>query len=154
MRSKANKRSKFMLVILAPVKILSRARDFYVKGMQDCNGRIVNYDGTVVCPTAQVVHLSKSLSVNSSKPIDDVEFRELLRAASRKNMQLNLYGRAERTKQSGGMGRSYSVSMGKMGRIDEEGPCSFEEDGSNSKADVLYPRSRSYAVNRRNFVPH
>ncbi|KAJ0010215.1 hypothetical protein Pint_34514 [Pistacia integerrima] len=132
MRSKANKRSKFMLVILAAVKILSRARDFYVKGMQDCN--------------AQVVHLSKSLSVNSSKPIDDEEFRELLRAASRK--------RAERTKQSGGMGRSYSVSMGKMGRIDEEGPCSFEEDGSNSKADVLYPRSRSYAVNRRNFVPH
>ncbi|KAJ0011149.1 hypothetical protein Pint_33642 [Pistacia integerrima] len=131
MRSKANKRSKFMLVILAPVKILSRARDFYVKGMQDCNAR--------------VVHLSKSLSVNSSKPIDDEEFRELLRAASRKNMQ--------RTKQSGGMGRSYSVSMGKMGRIDEEEPCAFEEDGSNSKADVLYPRSRSYAVNRRNFVP-
>lgn len=138
-----------MLIILAPIKLLSKARDFYVNRIQDCNGRIGNCDGAIVCPTAHVVHLSRNLSVNSSNPIHDEELRELLRAASRKNMQLNLYGQAEKTKQRGGMGRSYSVGVGKLGRIDEEEACAFEEDCS--KAAVLYPRSRSYAVTR-NFL--
>ncbi|XP_044508808.1 uncharacterized protein LOC123227750 [Mangifera indica] len=147
MRSRANKQSKFMLIISAPIRFLSRARDFYIKGMQDFNGRIGNYDGVVVCPAAQVVHLSKNFSVNSSKPIDDEEIRELLRTASRKNMESKM-----KLNQSGGMRRSYTVGAGKMGRIEEEEPCTFEEDGS--KGEVLYPRSRSYAVNRKNFIHH
>ncbi|KAM1233677.1 hypothetical protein ACFX2J_003358 [Malus domestica] len=48
-----------------------------------------------------------------------------------------------------GMGmRGYSVGL-KMGRIDDETACSFREDEVDVKAD-LYPRSRSYAVRRRN----
>ncbi|KAK9946373.1 hypothetical protein M0R45_011841 [Rubus argutus] len=35
-----------------------------------------------------------------------------------------------------------------MGRIDEDDPCDFEEEGGDAKKD-LYPRSRSYAVGKR-----
>ncbi|CAK7330217.1 unnamed protein product [Dovyalis caffra] len=51
---------------------------------------------------------------------------------------------------SNGMGlRSYSVGIGKIGKIDEEKPCSFREDGDeDNKVDVC-PRSRSQAVSRK-----
>jgi hypothetical protein len=45
--------------------------------------------------------------------------------------------------------RSYSVGIGKIGKIDEEKPCSFrEDDGDNINVDVC-PRSRSQAVTRK-----
>ncbi|KAK9183869.1 hypothetical protein WN943_024214 [Citrus x changshan-huyou] len=37
------------------------------------------------------------------------------------------------------MGKSYSVGAGKIRRIDEDKPCTFEEN-------LLYPRSKSHAV--------
>ncbi|KAB5541226.1 hypothetical protein DKX38_014200 [Salix brachista] len=41
--------------------------------------------------------------------------------------------------------RSYSVGIGKIGKIDEEKPCSFREDEEDDKVDVC-PRSRSQAA--------
>ncbi|ESR36011.1 hypothetical protein CICLE_v10029735mg [Citrus x clementina] len=37
------------------------------------------------------------------------------------------------------MRKSYSVGVGKIGRIDEDKACSFEEN-------LLYPRSKSHAI--------
>jgi hypothetical protein len=47
---------------------------------------------------------------------------------------------------SGRVGRSYSVGVGKIGRIDEDRPCSFRED-DNLKADWYI--SKSHAISRK-----
>jgi hypothetical protein len=44
------------------------------------------------------------------------------------------------------VGRSYSVGVGKIGRIDEDRPCSFRED-DNLKADWYI--SKSHAISRK-----
>ncbi|KAL9415349.1 hypothetical protein AB3S75_043608 [Citrus x aurantiifolia] len=127
MRGKAQKQTKLMKICKAPIQILCKARDFYVKGMNEL--------------AAPAVSLSKSYSVNSIKAVDDEDFRQLLRAASTRIVDGKL--------QPNGMARSYSVSVGKIGRIEEDKPCAFVEDAV--KANLLYPRSRSRAV-KRNFV--
>jgi hypothetical protein len=70
-------------------------------------------------------------------------------------MQPNMHCREEEVRRnigsmSNGMEmRSYSVGIGKIGKIDEEKPCSFkEDDGDNINVDVC-PRSRSQAVTRK-----
>lgn len=40
--------------------------------------------------------------------------------------------------------RSYSIALGKIGRIDEEEQCEFEEHVV-MKSEILFPRSRSHA---------
>ncbi|GLT47394.1 hypothetical protein SLA2020_210960 [Shorea laevis] len=146
MRSKGNKQSKLMKIILAPIKVLSKARDFYMKGMDDCASRLGN-GGVMGGPGLHVSQLPKSFSVKSSRSSDgDEELRELLRSASKRAMECKARQETKNVRESAGMQgmRSYSVGIGKIGRIDEDKPCSFEED-------VVYPRSRSCAV-RRNVV--
>ncbi|KAL9417669.1 hypothetical protein AB3S75_040621 [Citrus x aurantiifolia] len=129
MRSKAKMQTKVTKIFKAPIKILRKARDFYVRGMQELGA-------------APATRLPKSYSVNSLRAWDDEEdFSQLLRAASTKIMEGKL--------QLNGMARSYSVSVGKIGIIEEDRPCAFVEDAV--KADLLYPRSRSHVV-KRNFV--
>ncbi|KAJ7967598.1 3-isopropylmalate dehydratase large subunit like [Quillaja saponaria] len=163
--SKEKKQNKVMHYMLTPIRILSKARDFYMKGMEDCVGR-VGHGGVVVgCST-----LPRSFSVNSLEAtINDERLRELLRTVSKSNVN-NKVGTdvqrqvvpivRKRQRQPSmalgynGMGRSYSVGLGKIGRIDEDKPCEFEEDEINMKADMLsIPKSRSYAV-KRNVVVH
>ncbi|CAL2279432.1 unnamed protein product [Prunus armeniaca] len=172
--SKAKKQSKLMYIICAPIRTLTKARNFYMRGLEDYAGK-VSYGGGVSGYTAsQVPRLPKSFSVNSSSSSDDEDLRQLLRTASSKNSKRNDVEKEKnnnkpagdldvhrrpvvrqpaqpiaRQQTMNGMGmRSYSVGL-KMGRIDEERACSFEEDEVNvAKAD-LYPRSRSYAVKRR-----
>lgn len=161
MKRQANKKqSKFMYIVSSPVRILKKATEFYMRSMEDCAGR-VGYGGVMGGPAAQVSRLPKSFSVNYSQGSDDEDLRQLLRTVSKKNVEneesSDMHQRQQqevRVRQSNmganGMGRSCSVGLGKIGRIDEDMPCSFEEDEVNVKAD-LYPRSRTYAV-RRNGV--
>ncbi|GAY48767.1 hypothetical protein CUMW_114260 [Citrus unshiu] len=125
MRGEAQKQTKLTKICKVPIKILCKARDFYVKGM---NG--------LAAPAAS---LSKSYSVNSINAVDDEDFRQLLRAASTRI--------TDGKSQPNGMARCYSVSVGKIGRIEEDKPCAFVEDAV--KANLLYPRSRSHAVKRK-----
>ncbi|KAJ4716120.1 3-isopropylmalate dehydratase large subunit like [Melia azedarach] len=136
MKSKAKKQSKLMQIMLAPIRILIIARDSYVKSTTDC---VVGVNGAIVCPAPQISHVPKNFGVNNSDKVNDEKLRELLRQVSSKrsiggvaklNLQLGSVG-------NNGVGRSYSVGIGKIGRIDEEKPCYFEED-------LLYPRSRSH----------
>ncbi|XVE49352.1 hypothetical protein DITRI_Ditri01bG0076600 [Diplodiscus trichospermus] len=157
---KAKKQSKLTKIICSPIRILSKARDFYIRSIQDCAGR-VGYGGGVACPGPKgASRLPKSSSVNSSMASDDEEFRQLLCAASKRGIESKVEQKVQqqsRMKQGnvgygGNMGmRSYSVGVGKIGRIDEDKPCSFEEDEVDAMADLLYPRSRSHAV-RRNII--
>ncbi|XP_007042679.2 PREDICTED: uncharacterized protein LOC18608112 [Theobroma cacao] len=148
---KAKKQSKLMKIVCSPIRLLSKARAFYVKNIEECAGG-VGRGGGVVCPAPPAAsRLHKSFSVNSSKASDDEEFRQLLRAASKRGIDSKVQssGMKRTTAGSGGMGmRSYSVGIGKIGRIDEDKPCSFEEEEIDA---MLYPRSRSYAA-RRNVV--
>ncbi|KAJ0078069.1 hypothetical protein Patl1_37337 [Pistacia atlantica] len=119
-----------------PRKILHKARDFYVKSMEDCASK-VGYGGVVGCPTAQLSRLPRSFSVNYSKSRNDV--------SKKMGNQMDLNAREEELRQQkmenyGAVKRCYtSVGLGKIGRIDEDRPCYFEED-------MLYARSRSYAA--------
>ncbi|XP_016650432.1 PREDICTED: uncharacterized protein LOC107880097 [Prunus mume] len=174
MRSNAKKQSKLMYIICAPIRTLTKARNFYMRSLEDCASKVGYGGGGVSGYTAsQVPRLPKSFSVNSSSSSDDEDLRQLLRTASSKNSKRNDVEKKNNNKPAGdldvhkrpvvrqaaqpiagqqtmnGMGmRSYSVGL-KMRRIDEERACSFEEDEVNVVKADLYPRSRSYAVKRR-----
>lgn len=159
-RGKAKRHGKLMHFILSPVRILKKAAEFYVKSMDECAGR-VGYGGAVGYHAVNVTHLPKSFSVNSSKGSDDEDVGQISRTVSKKSLEkkvmsfdmqrqheIRMSNMGAGTETENGMGiRSYSVGLGKIGRIDEDRPCCFDEDGVIIKAD-LYPRSRSYAVNR------
>lgn len=153
MRSKGNQ-NKFVRFITTPIRILGKARDVYVRRITDC-ATGVRYGQSTGCPNA----LPKSFSVTSSRSNDDEELRELIRAASvrtlieRIDMEMIMKQQAAGgTQNRGSEGLPKSCSVG-MGRIDEDGPCDFEVAAVSAKvrkADLLYPRSRSYAVTNRN----
>ncbi|KAF8377664.1 hypothetical protein HHK36_031048 [Tetracentron sinense] len=111
-------------------------------------------NGNVVgCPAGQISTLPKSFSVNSSRSSNDEDLRELIRAASTRNLGNKVEADLMRQKQlrqsattrPKGVPRSFSVGIG---RIEEDKPCEFGEH-VNVKTDGLYPRSRSYAVSKR-----
>ncbi|XP_021274749.1 uncharacterized protein LOC110409647 [Herrania umbratica] len=153
MSKKASKESKLSRYLKAPLRILIKARDFYIKSMTEYSDRI-NYGTVMGCPTGQVNTLPRSYSVSSAKSSNgDNDLRELIKAASTRSLgnkvQLDLLRRQE-ARQSPVTGannvpRSRSVGIG---RIDEDKPCDFEED-IKVKTDA-FPRSRSYAVTKRN----
>ncbi|XVF01404.1 hypothetical protein REPUB_Repub04eG0086400 [Reevesia pubescens] len=144
--SKAELQSKLKHCMSKPKRALHKARDFYVKRMEECASK-VGYGGVIGCPAApQVSRLPRSFSVNYSKPNNKEKFMNFLEAMSKKkSMESNLEEEEEEIRQSmkdqfGGLKRSYSTIVG-LARIDEDKPCYFEED-------ALYTRSRSYAYKR------
>ncbi|KAJ4716116.1 3-isopropylmalate dehydratase large subunit like [Melia azedarach] len=147
-RSKGKKQGKFKQIIVSPIRILRKARDFYMKGIENCAGRVGN-GAAIGCPSAQVAaRLPKSFSANSFNACSiDEEFRQLLRATSARNMESKL---KEIRQTTALQTSSNSVGVGKIGRIDEDEACEFQEDGS--KADLLYPRSRSHVVKSNLFI--
>ncbi|KAG6762580.1 hypothetical protein POTOM_033089 [Populus tomentosa] len=197
-RSEAKKRSKLVVVLLAPFTVLRKAGNFYMKFVADCSDMVGNdYNGMVGGPTAQMSTLPKSFSSNSmressigysasgrrSGPLQSASGRRsgpLQSASGRRSgplqsasgrgsgvlsesasgrrsheMQPDMHyreagvmRRESSMRYSNGMAmRSYSVGIGKIGKIEEEKPCSFREDDEDDKVDV-FPRSRSHAVTR------
>ena len=155
MRSKANMLSKLLQITKTPIRIFCKARDFYVKNMLDFAN-----SGKVGCGSigGGVANLPKSYSVNSSstREADDVEFRQLLRLLSKKGSEMESYmqyckqgdHRRSCSRESSAMRRSYSVGLGKIGKIDEDRACSFREDEEDAN-EYLYNRSRSHAIRRK-----
>lgn len=187
MRSKgSNQSSRLMRIITIPIRVLGKAKDFYVNSMIKCSdsassGNFMGLPATV----------PRSFSVSSSRSssYDNEDLRELIRSASASatasartttsmgmgrhnnklssmNLDLYLMKQQQMRPSSGAMmmgsrrvPRSSSVGMGK---IDENMPCDFGEDhqlgsiGSvnvkSSSNEFTYPRSRTYAVARRNVV--
>ncbi|KAI4367553.1 hypothetical protein MLD38_023281 [Melastoma candidum] len=155
--SGAIRRSKLGRVITAPFRMMSKAGNFYVRGMEGLAGKVGNATGGgggVGGPAVPVTAtLPKSFSTRASSDQEREEFRELVRAASRRGG----------VGVGGGMGmgmRSYSVGVGKIGRIDEDEPCDFEEKprfggsnenrnaglGSRGNLGLYYPRSKSSSI--------
>ncbi|KAG6648852.1 uncharacterized protein LOC122314779 [Carya illinoinensis] len=149
MRSRKGKyQNKFVRFLTTPIRILGKARDIYVRRITDC-ATGVSYGQAMGCSAA----LPKSFSVSSSRSNDGEDLRELIRAASVRTLIeridmdviLKQQGAANPTG-SKGLPKCSSVGMGK---IDEDRPCDF---GVGAKADLLYPRSRSYAVTNTSSV--
>lgn len=132
MKTKDNKESKISRCIKAPIRALSRARDFYVRSMNNLGGE-ASFGGG--CPSAQATTLPKSFSINNASLSTrrDEDFRELLRVASTRSLSNKIESEFLRRQQStrGGGGalkvvaRSQSVGIG---RIDEDHTCDFGDE--------------------------
>lgn len=155
---KPSKESKLKKILKVPLKILTSARDFYMKGMTEYSDQVYVMSN----PTGNLNNMPRSYSVSSSKSnhFDD-DYRELIRAASTRSTlgrsnNMDVRARQQyitRDKKSAAevadnMSRSRSVAIG---RIDEEtSTCDFDEDQDvKAKTGHVYPRSRSHAVSKR-----
>ncbi|XP_057489903.1 uncharacterized protein LOC130775897 [Actinidia eriantha] len=153
MRTKTNNQNRFMRIITLPIRVLSRAKDLYVKSMVDCSDR-VSYGTVMGVGSGQVSSLPKSFSVGSGRSSDNEDLRELIRAASTRSfgsrVETDLYLQTQMRRRPTAAAAAAAVvprscSVG-MGRIDEDGPCDFGEVGMGVRPELVYPRSRSYAV--------
>jgi len=152
MVTKGKKESRMSRYIKAPIRVLSKARDFYIQSMSECAGQ-VTYGGGIGCPMPHVSPtLPRSFSVNSSRSWghDNDDYRELVRAASTRSLGKKVQLPEQRQSPVGGVKvvpRSRSVAIG---RIDEDKTCDFGQD-VKVKPDI-YPRSKSYAVSKRSTI--
>ncbi|KAM0951555.1 hypothetical protein DsansV1_C03g0026821 [Dioscorea sansibarensis] len=129
-----SKGSKISKIMKAPIRALSKARDFYVNSMTGCAGKVPYGTGAVGYPTA-FPSRSSSYSENRISGAGDEDLRDLILASS-----LHL-----RATSNTPVRRSQSVAVG---RIDEDSPCEFEDEvkvGSN----LIFPRSVSLAVREK-----
>ncbi|GFY85962.1 hypothetical protein Acr_04g0007000 [Actinidia rufa] len=126
--------------------------------MVDCADR-VSYGTAMGVGSGQVSSLPKSFSVGSGRSSDNEDLRELIRAASTRSfgsrVETDLYLQSQMrlrpTTAAAAAVVPRSCSVG-MGRIDEDGPCDFGEVGMGVRPELVYPRSRSYAVPKRSVV--
>ncbi|KAF5740603.1 hypothetical protein HS088_TW11G00679 [Tripterygium wilfordii] len=154
-----NHHNKFIRFITYPIRVLGKAKEFYVRSLSDYANSGVGYGGGMGVPGGSIASLPKSFSVNSSRSEEsDMDYAELLRVASLKSSRSGRHGHGlsemgQSSSTSTGLRKSCSVAMG---RIDEDRPCdNFVEVGgvgANYNKDFLYPRSRSYAVPKRNLM--
>ncbi|XVF67419.1 hypothetical protein PTKIN_Ptkin10aG0119500 [Pterospermum kingtungense] len=139
--SKAELQSKLKHYMSKPKRALHKARDFYVKRMEECASK-VGYGGVIGCPVApQVSRIPGSFSdKNEEKFISFLEEMSKKRQ-NESNLQEEEEMRYDMKEEYGGLlKRSYSTMVG-LARIDEDKPCCFDED-------AIYSRSRSYAYRR------
>ncbi|KAK9176590.1 hypothetical protein WN944_028607 [Citrus x changshan-huyou] len=92
-------------IFKTPIKVLRKARDFYLKGMENL--------------AAPAFFSLKSCSVNYMRACDNEVLRQLLCVASTEIMEGEV--------QPNGMATYYIFSVGKIGRIEENKPCSFRK---------------------------
>ncbi|XP_022131465.1 uncharacterized protein LOC111004665 [Momordica charantia] len=152
MRTKSHNQSKFLRFVTLPFRALGKAKDFYVRSVMDCAPK-VSYG----YPSGQLPVLPKSYSARSCRSNETEDFRELVKAASVRSLDIKEIDAdivlQQRLRQStavhassrGPLPKSCSVGMG---RIDEDSACEFE-DGAEEKTDLAYSRSRSYAVTKK-----
>lgn len=144
---KNSKESRLRRCMKAPMRFLSKVRDFYIQGITECSGRFPYLDAAMGCPPGQLSGaLPRSFSVGSARWSSGDDYRDLVRAASTRSrghysVELDL---PKNPPAPARLHRSFSFGIG---RIDEDKPCDF---GDNVVVKPnLYPRSRSYAVCRR-----
>ncbi|XP_074592278.1 uncharacterized protein LOC141848061 [Curcuma longa] len=136
--SPSKKKNRLLRYIKAPLRVLCRARDFYVRSMTSCAGRIDMEGGayTVGYPMASGP-LPRSFSVASGRSgASETDLQDLIRTASlrRARSQGAIAGAVP-----GAVPRSQSVAVT---RIDEDKPFEFGDE--NSGGEIIL-RSRSYA---------
>ncbi|KAL2894957.1 Plasma membrane fusion protein PRM1 [Bienertia sinuspersici] len=166
MKTTKTHQNKLMKIIKMPIRALAKARDFYVRSMNNyadkaCYGGGISYADP----------LPRSFSTTSTRSNDNDDFRELIRAASTNTLgnriDLNSvitnknkpHHNLSNSNNGGIKGVPRSASVG-MAKIEEDKPIEFNDnfngvnlglgvnDGGNVKQSKfgIFPRSRSYAV--------
>ncbi|KAL5777572.1 hypothetical protein ACOSP7_010498 [Xanthoceras sorbifolium] len=167
MRSKHNQ-NKLVRFITIPIRVLSKARDMYVRSLTDYAKGARYSNVSTGMPAGQFTALPKSFSVGPKRSYDNEDYKELVRAASVRSMghaneaEMFLQQQKQLMRQQSAavvvgskkFPKSCSVGMGFMGRIDEERSCDSGEDNSvgssnNSNRTELYSRSRTVAATSR-----
>ncbi|PIM98313.1 hypothetical protein CDL12_29205 [Handroanthus impetiginosus] len=150
MRITQNKQSRLRHLIGTPKRFLRMARDFYVDSMVNFDGKVANAN-VVPQPPKTFGGYSSGKVLN-----DDENLEELRRSFSKKyswsSVEFDKGCLNEGCKRVSGysaMDRSYSIALGKIGTIDEEEPCDFQEKVF-VRSEILLPRSKSHAVTRKN----
>lgn len=123
--------------VKAPVRVLYRACDLYVRGITSCGTKMSYGGGAVGFGQQAAPMLPRSFSVQSgrSSVSGDEDFLDLVTAAKGGSS-------VPPPQPPVVVPRSRTVAIG---RIDEDKPCVFEEDLRRG-SDYLFPRSRSYAA--------
>ncbi|KEH44008.1 hypothetical protein MtrunA17_Chr1g0206971 [Medicago truncatula] len=123
MTKKTAKESKLKHFILGPVRILKKARQFYMKSVIECAG------GYGVGAANHIPYLPKPNNINT-------------------NGGNHI---ASRQKQSN-LGYKSNTEVKKMGKIDEDQPCHFESNQIGFKTNLLHliPSRRSSAAKNPN----
>ncbi|WJX35301.1 hypothetical protein P8452_23314 [Trifolium repens] len=158
---KEQKQNKIVRIITTPIRVLGKARDMYVRSITKC-GNNMNYSNPID-PTGRFENLPRSYSAVTSRSgggggDNSEDFAELMRAASARtlvnridmDMVLKQHQQETTSRPVSSNGLPKSVSVG-MGRIDEEKDSDLG-DGDIPVVTNSYPRSRSYAVGKRNGV--
>lgn len=156
MSEKSRKDRKHWKYLKAPIKILAKASDFYMKSMKECSNQVLSAS-SLGCPSVHVDRTTRPLPRSHSVGSTKSSPAELNRAASTRSLgnygieangfiEKQQQGRQKRSPKSPyNVRRSQSVGFS---RFDEDVPCEFGEDSSEVYANV-FPRSRSYAVGKR-----
>ncbi|KAL9681331.1 hypothetical protein QQ045_013114 [Rhodiola kirilowii] len=115
------------------IQLLEKARDFYIKTMEYCNGRVSHVPSSI----------PRSFSVKVNPSGRDEDYRELVRVASARGRLVRLDDNNKVQQLISKMPpRSHSVKPATaIFRIDEDEACEFGNDN-------LYGRSRSCTVQR------
>ena len=150
MRSKEGRQSKLRRYIAAPKRFLAKARDFYVKSMIEFDGRVVYGSNMMMAmPAPRVSHMPKYFGASLKNAMkNDENWKELHRLMNSKTNEDNnsdkggLCQRNSKVDAFDDLFRCYSVSVGRMGRIDEDEPCFFREEEIIMKSEILIPSGR------------
>ncbi|XP_028788305.1 uncharacterized protein LOC114744302 [Neltuma alba] len=154
-RTGKKKQSLLVKLMLSPIRVLKRARQLYMKGVQDCAGELAHGGGGACYSTFPISHsYHPHRTFLDVKPLrarfggddaDTVDEQRVLRGVHHvTNMKNNA---AESQTRLPVLRKRNGTMIRNMGRIDEDKPCNFEEDQIDMKTTtarlVLRPR-RSY----------
>ncbi|KAK9665059.1 hypothetical protein RND81_14G087600 [Saponaria officinalis] len=155
MKSKHTHQNKFIKIITMPIKALAKARDFYVKSMNNYAAK-VSYNGSGWAGSNYTDAFPRSFSMSTTRNNETDDFKELVRAASTSTLgnrvdlgsvisssstrrngntsTINNLALPDLPQQKGNMGSAFnkgvsrSVSVG-MAKIEEDKPVEFGETG-------------------------
>ncbi|CAA0839713.1 Unknown protein [Striga hermonthica] len=143
---KVRKQNKFIRIIIVPIRVLARARDFYMTSLAGLGGA-ATYGNVMGCPTPTI---PRSSSVNSNSRTAEEQLRDLarLRSVTGKADEVKLRrSKSARPLGSGvpaaAVARSRTVAFG---RIDEDKVFEYEEEDEVRLLGraVDFSRARSY----------
>ncbi|XP_028764264.1 uncharacterized protein LOC114722398 [Neltuma alba] len=143
------KQGWFARCMKAPIRLLNKAKHFYIHGITECSGRFPYLDAAMGCPTGQLSTLPRSFSVSSARSSSVEDYKDLIKAAAARSSvsRVDFDVPAKQPAPQVRVPRSRSVVIG---RIDEDKPCEYGDDLPIRP--IVYPRSKSYAARRRSAV--
>lgn len=145
MKITENKQSRFRHYVRAPKRFLRRARDFYIDSLVTFDSKVGSAT-IITCPAPNTTHMPKNFGSNKLR--DEDEKLEETHRQNWSNMDFDrvVCLRERGSSGYGGIERSYSVALGKIGTIDEDEQCEFQEN--LALKNDMFLRTRSHAVSR------